>query len=146
VNPNLAVIFDEPQFPEAIHKKTHSGSRCANHLRQDFLTDLWNYRLGLAFLAELGEQQENSRQPLFAGIEKLINQSPMRGKTRKGETTMSGQENRNPQHSDPQKSGPEKPGNQPNQPTQQKPPVPTGQPKTPQPEQEKHDQQKKKPA
>ena len=74
MNPNLAVIFDEPQFPEAIHKKTHSGSRCANHLRQDFLTDLWNYRLGLAFLAELGEQQQNSRQPLFAGIEKLIHQ------------------------------------------------------------------------
>jgi hypothetical protein len=46
VNPNLAVIFDEPQFPEAIHKKTHSGSRCANHLRQDFLTDLWNYLVG----------------------------------------------------------------------------------------------------
>ena len=46
MNPNLAVIFDEPQFPEAIHKKTHSGSRCANHLRQDFLTDLWNYLVG----------------------------------------------------------------------------------------------------
>ena len=24
VNPNLAVIFDEPQFPKAIHKKTHA--------------------------------------------------------------------------------------------------------------------------
>src|ERR1035438_1903726 len=30
VNPNLAVIFDEAQFPEAIHEETHSGSRCAN--------------------------------------------------------------------------------------------------------------------
>ena len=29
VNPNLAVIFDEPQFPKAIHKKTHAGPGCA---------------------------------------------------------------------------------------------------------------------
>jgi hypothetical protein len=56
VNPNLAVVFDEAQFSEAIHKKTYSGSRCANHLRQDFLADLWNHRLGFAVLAELGEQ------------------------------------------------------------------------------------------
>ena len=34
VNPNLAVIFDEAQFSEPIHKKTHSGSGCANHLSQ----------------------------------------------------------------------------------------------------------------
>ena len=25
MNPNLAVIFDETQLPEAIHKKTHAG-------------------------------------------------------------------------------------------------------------------------
>ena len=25
MNPNLAVIFDEAEFPEAIHEKTHSG-------------------------------------------------------------------------------------------------------------------------
>jgi hypothetical protein len=60
---------------------------------------------------------------------------------------MSDQENRNPQHTDPQKPTTEhKSGNQPNQPVQQKPQVPGGQPKTPQPEQEKHDQEKKKQA
>ena len=74
VNPNLAVVFDEPQFPKAIHKKTHSRPGCANHLRQNFLADLRNHRLGLAFLAELRQQQQNPRQPLFAGIEKLIDQ------------------------------------------------------------------------
>ena len=74
VNPNLAVIFDEAQFSEAIHKKTHSGSGCANHLSQYLLADLRNHRLGFAFLAELREQQQNPRQPLFAGIEKLIDQ------------------------------------------------------------------------
>src|SRR5271166_58561 len=56
VNPNLAVIFDEAQLPEAIHEKTHSGSGCANHLSQCLLAHLWNHRLGFAFLAELSEQ------------------------------------------------------------------------------------------
>jgi hypothetical protein len=60
---------------------------------------------------------------------------------------MSDQENRNPQHGDPQKPGPEKkPGNQPDVPVLPKQEVPSGQPKTPQPAQEKHDQEKKKPA
>ena len=56
VNPNLAVIFDEAQFSEAIHEKTHAGSGCANHLSQYLLADLRNHRLGFAFLAELREQ------------------------------------------------------------------------------------------
>jgi hypothetical protein len=60
---------------------------------------------------------------------------------------MSDQENRKPQQSDPHKPGWEqKPGNEPNQPMQPKQEVPSGQPKTPQPEQEKHDQEKKKSA
>ena len=56
VDPNLAVIFDEAQFPEAIHKKTHARSGSANHLCQDFLADFRNHRLGLALLAELRQQ------------------------------------------------------------------------------------------
>ena len=66
VNSNLAVVFDEAQFPKAIHEKTHPGSGCADHLSQDFLADLRNHSFGFAFLAELGEQQQNSSQPLFA--------------------------------------------------------------------------------
>ena len=66
MNPNLAVVFDEAQFSKAIHEKTHPGSGCANHLSQYLLADPGNHRLGFAFLAELGEQQQNSSQPLFA--------------------------------------------------------------------------------
>src|SRR5208337_4757729 len=66
VNPNLAVIFDEPQFSEAIHEKTHSGPGGANHLSQYLLADLGNHRLRFALLAELREQQQNPRQALFA--------------------------------------------------------------------------------
>jgi hypothetical protein len=57
------------------------------------------------------------------------------------EGKVSNQESRNPQHSDPQK-----PGNQPNIPVTPKQEIPAGQPKTPQPVQEKHDEEKKKPA
>ena len=32
VNPNLAVVFDEAQFPEAIHEETHTRSGRADHL------------------------------------------------------------------------------------------------------------------
>ena len=56
MNPNLAVIFDETQLSEAIHKKTHPRSGRANHLSQHLLADLRNHRLGFALLAELGEQ------------------------------------------------------------------------------------------
>jgi hypothetical protein len=59
---------------------------------------------------------------------------------------MSDQENRNLQHNDPHKPEDKKPVTQPNVPVQPKQEIPTGQPKTPQPAQEKHDQEKKRPA
>jgi hypothetical protein len=56
VNPDLAVVFDEAEFSEAIHEKTHSGPGCANHLSQDLLADLGYHCLRFTFLAELREQ------------------------------------------------------------------------------------------
>jgi hypothetical protein len=53
-------------------KLTRSGR--ADHFRQHFLTDLGNHSLGFAFFAKMSEQQKDSGQSLFAGIEKLINQ------------------------------------------------------------------------
>jgi hypothetical protein len=38
------------------------------------LTHLGDYSLGLTFLAEMSQQQQYPSEPLFAGIEKLINQ------------------------------------------------------------------------
>lgn len=58
---------------------------------------------------------------------------------------MSDQENRNLQHTDPPKPE-KKPVTQPNVPVPPKQEIPVAQPKTPQPAQEKHDQEKKKPA
>jgi hypothetical protein len=54
---------------------------------------------------------------------------------------MSDKEILSPQHSDPKK-----PVNPPNVPVPPKQEIPSGQPKTPQPVQEKHDEEKKKPA
>ena len=59
---------------------------------------------------------------------------------------MSDQEYRKLQHTDPQKSEVQKPVTQPDVPVPPKQEVLSGQPKTPQPAQEKHDQEKKKPA
>ena len=61
MNPNLAVVFDESQIPEAIHEKAHARPGCANHFGQHFLTDLGYHRLRLALLAELREQVIDDR-------------------------------------------------------------------------------------
>ena len=59
---------------------------------------------------------------------------------------MSDQEDRNLQHTDPPKPEEKKPVTQPNVPVPPKQEIPVAQPKTPQPAQEKHAEEKKKPA
>jgi len=66
------------------------------------------------------------------------------GEQQQRRSKMSDQETRNPQQSVPQKPEEKKPVTQPNVPVQPKQEIPTPQPKPPQPEQEKHDQEKKK--
>src|ERR1700677_2171654 len=68
------VIIDEAQCPEPVHKKADPRAGCAHHLCQSFLTDFGDYSLGHAILAEVGKQEQNPSKPLFAGIEKLVNQ------------------------------------------------------------------------
>ena len=59
---------------------------------------------------------------------------------------MSDEEYRKQQTTDPQKPEEKKPVTQPNVPAPPKQEIPVAQPKTPQPAQEKHDEEKKKPA
>lgn len=49
----MAVIIDESKLPEFIHEMADARTRRANHLRQSFLTDLGNDRLGSPFLTEV---------------------------------------------------------------------------------------------
>ena len=69
-----AVVVNEAQLPEAVHEEADPRAGGADHFRQHLLTDLGNYGLGCAFLAETGEQQKDSGQSFFTRIEKLIDQ------------------------------------------------------------------------
>src|ERR1700731_4736286 len=75
MNLQPAVVVNESQFPEPVHEEAAPRTGCADHSRQHLLADLWNYVLGHAFFAKTGEQQKDPGQPLFARIEKLVNQS-----------------------------------------------------------------------
>jgi hypothetical protein len=69
-----AVIVNEAQCPEPVHEKADSRAGCAYHLSQSLLTDFGDYSLRHAVLAEMSKQKKNPSEPLFAGIEKLVNQ------------------------------------------------------------------------
>jgi hypothetical protein len=67
-----AVIVAEGELSEFVHEETYARARSADHLGKRLLADFRNYRLGLPFLAEVGQQQKQAAQPLFARIEELI--------------------------------------------------------------------------
>src|ERR1051326_4171038 len=67
-----AGVVNEAQLPEAVHKEADARTSCPDHLGQSFLADLGNYSFRNAFLAKMREQQQHAGQPLFAGVEKLV--------------------------------------------------------------------------
>ena len=69
-----AVIFDEAELPKLVHEETHPGPRRPDHFGQGFLTDPGHHGLMLPVFAEAGQQQQNAREALLAGIEQLIDQ------------------------------------------------------------------------
>ena len=69
---DAAVVFDEAELAKAIHEEADAGPGGADHLCQSFLCDPRNQALQLTWLTKFGHQQENPRQSLFAGVEKLI--------------------------------------------------------------------------
>ena len=72
MNPDAAVVFNKAELAKAIHEEADAGPGGSDHFRQSFLRDLWDQRFRFSRLAKLRQQQENSRQTLFAGVEKLI--------------------------------------------------------------------------
>ena len=70
----VAAVIDEPELAEFVHEVADPRPGCSDHSRQCFLTDLWNHRLQLAFLAKVRKQKQNPSQPLLARIEQLIDQ------------------------------------------------------------------------
>ena len=74
VNLDAPVVFDKAELAKTVHKKADAGASGSDHLRQGFLRDLGNVLFRFARLAEFRHQQEYSRQALFTGVEKLIDQ------------------------------------------------------------------------
>jgi len=72
VHADTAVVFDKAKLAEAVHEEADPGSRSADHIRQGLLGDRRNQCLRLSRSSELGHQQKNPRQALFAGIKELI--------------------------------------------------------------------------
>ena len=62
------IIIDEAQLPEFVHEEADPGSRCPDHFRERLLTNFCGDRLGPAFLAEVGKQEERAGQALLTGI------------------------------------------------------------------------------
>ncbi len=69
-----AVVIDKTQLPELVHEMADPRPGGAHHLRQVFLIDSGKDTLGAAFLAEMSQQQEDPRQTLLAGVEKLVDE------------------------------------------------------------------------
>src|ERR1700733_16183510 len=74
VNLQSAVVVNETQFPELIHKRADTRTGCSDHLGQRFLADLGNVGFGFAVIAVMGNQQKRPRQTFFTRVEKLIDQ------------------------------------------------------------------------
>src|SRR5437868_2500580 len=67
MNRSFSVVLDEAQLPEFVHKEAYPGPGRSDHLRQRLLRDVRDDRFRLAFLAEIGQQQQYPRQAFLAG-------------------------------------------------------------------------------
>src|SRR5467141_5101136 len=74
VDVDLAVVLDEPEFPEFVHEKIDPRPRCPDHLRQRFLRHFGKHLLRLVLRAIARQQQQRARQPFLAPIEQLVDQ------------------------------------------------------------------------
>jgi len=69
-----AVVVYVTEIAESIEEEADTGSGCADHLRQSFLTDLGDDRNRLGFLTEVSHQHEQPRKAFFTGIEQMIDE------------------------------------------------------------------------
>ena len=69
MNLDAPVVLNKAELAKAVHEETDAGPSGADHLRQGFLRDLRNQSFWFTRLTKLRQQQKNSRQTLFAGVE-----------------------------------------------------------------------------
>jgi hypothetical protein len=69
-----AVVADEAEFPESVHKEAHPRTGRPHYFCQSLLTQTGYWEIKHSFFAEMRHRQKDSRQPFFADVEKLIDQ------------------------------------------------------------------------
>src|SRR5207248_2789457 len=68
----VAVVADEAQFAEFVHEVADPRPRSSDDSGERLLADCPDDGLRSAFLPEIRQQQQHSRQPFFTGVEKLV--------------------------------------------------------------------------
>jgi hypothetical protein len=68
------VVLDEAELPKSVHEEADSRTGGPDHLSELLLAQPGDRHFGHSFFSELRHQQKNSGEPLFAGVEQLINQ------------------------------------------------------------------------
>ena len=66
MNLQFTIVLDQSELPELVHEGVDPRTGCADSRRQRFLTDLWDDRFELPFLAEISKEQEYPSEALFA--------------------------------------------------------------------------------
>ena len=70
----IAVVIDEPEVSELVHEEVDPRTRRPDHFCKRLLRDL-RYPLFRSLLIAIPrQQQERPRQPLFTGVEKMIDE------------------------------------------------------------------------
>jgi hypothetical protein len=78
VHVQAAIVFNEPKSPKLVHEKANARPSRADHLGERLLVDLGDDGLRFSFFAEIRQQQEETSQGLFAGVEELIDSGSAR--------------------------------------------------------------------
>src|SRR5689334_3931543 len=63
-----AIVTNEPQFSEFIHKKIDPLARSADHFREHLLGYFREYSLRVFLLAISGKQQKSAREPFLGRV------------------------------------------------------------------------------
>jgi hypothetical protein len=61
----MAVVVEEAQLAELIHEMAHPRTGRSDHLRKRPPSDFRDDGLGLALLAEVGQQKQHAGEPFF---------------------------------------------------------------------------------
>lgn len=69
IDGQVTVILDQSQAPEFVHEEADPGPGRADHLRQGLLADFGDDRFGFFVLAEIRQDQEQTRETFLAGVE-----------------------------------------------------------------------------